>query len=179
MRFRSTTPRAAHVNRDRWSVGHCSASRSSVSRAPPKHPSHCGSGGTDPPRPIWRWCGRPTPPALRLNIPFASSNKPSTGRRPNCAHPPLPIAGRGSCSWPMCISAWRATRSSLCGCPGSHPCHLSVAHQRGCDAQVRRGFSHVLPHLGSPVNAPKPADARRDAPAASALHLLHASQRSN
>ena len=108
-------------------------------------------GGPSSP-PIWRRSGAPTSLGSRLSTPSASSSKRSTGRRPNCAHRPPLTAGRGC--FILAYVQLRLARDAVADV--RLPWQPPLPPERRTPARVRRGFSQVLAHLGSPVSAPKP-----------------------
>jgi hypothetical protein len=152
MQFHRSTPRGEHGDPDRWAVGRSFASRSSASRAPPRALSHCGSP----------WYG-PTPSALaqvwqayiaRFSIEHTLRFFKQTLRwtTPKLRAP----AAADRWTWLLILAYLQLRLARDAVADVRLPWQPLLPPERRTPARVRRGFSHLLPRLGSPASVPKP-----------------------
>lgn len=155
MRLRKTMRRAAHASPAPLSVERSSGSRSNTYRARQKRRPRSGFGGLAPRPLICPRSGAPTWLGSRWSIPFASSSKRSTGRRPDCAHRAL-LTAADRWTWLLILAyvQLRLARDTVVDV--RLPWQPPLPVERRTPARVRRGFSQVLMSLGSPASVPKP-----------------------
>jgi hypothetical protein len=118
---------------------------------------------TKTPIPLWFWWSGPTPPDLaevwqaytaRFSIEHTFRFFKQTLRwtAPKLRSP----AAADRWTWLLILAYLHLRLARDAVADVRLPWQPPLPAERRTPARVRRGFSHVLPHLGSPVNAPKP-----------------------
>lgn len=118
---------------------------------------------TKAPIPLWFWWSGPTPPdlaevwqayAARFSIEqtFRFFKQTLQWTTPKLRSP----AAADRWTWLLILAYLHLRLARDAVTDMRLPWQPPLPPERRTPARVRRGFSHVLPHLGSPVNAPKP-----------------------
>lgn len=118
---------------------------------------------TKAPIPLWFWWSGPTPPdlsevwqayAARFSIEhtFRFFKQTLQWTTPKLRSP----AAADRWTWLLILAYLHLRLARDAVADMRLPWQPPLPPERRTPARVRRGFSHVLPHLGSPVNAPKP-----------------------